>query len=170
MTMISQHFTQSEDIEPIVVEWIRRARRSIRLMGYGFTSQGIADALKYAVTQHVDVRIILDGPNEHQAASKGRECSDAGITVAYDYEHAIMHDKIIIVDRHVVITGSYNWTEGARRRNAENIVVIEDLATAHAYTENWEMHEGHSLPPGIRKPKLGDEFFTQTYGDAEPIE
>jgi len=38
-----------------------------------------------------------------------------------DHEHAIAHNKIIIIDKRVVITGSYNFTNQAEHENAEKL-------------------------------------------------
>jgi phosphatidylserine/phosphatidylglycerophosphate/cardiolipin synthase-like enzyme len=170
MTPIQVHFTPGEDIEPIVVKIIRGARKMIRLQGYGFTSDAIADAIVAAHACGVDVGIVLDGPNEYAKYSKGRQVTEAGITVLYDREHAIAHNKVIIVDGLITVTGSYNWTEGARRKNAENIVVIHDRAIAKAYLSNWHTHAEHSVPPGVGPHPCGITFLDDAdeYGDAEP--
>ena len=45
-----------------------------------------------------------------------------------------MHNKVIIIDDKVVITGSYNFSENAEL-NDENMLVIESPAIAAAYTK-----------------------------------
>jgi phosphatidylserine/phosphatidylglycerophosphate/cardiolipin synthase-like enzyme len=47
-----------------------------------------------------------------------------GIATYRDDEHPTAHNKIVIVDRAIVITGSFNLTEQAERGNAENLPVI----------------------------------------------
>jgi phosphatidylserine/phosphatidylglycerophosphate/cardiolipin synthase-like enzyme len=44
-----------------------------------------------------------------------------------------MHDKVMIVDEKVVLTGSYNWSAHAENENNENLVVIisENLASIY---------------------------------------
>jgi phosphatidylserine/phosphatidylglycerophosphate/cardiolipin synthase-like enzyme len=49
----------------------------------------------------------------------------------------IAHNKIMVIDDRNVITGSFNFTKAAQR-NAENVLfVIDDMALAAAYKENW---------------------------------
>lgn len=36
----------------------------------------------------------------------------------------LLHHKMVILDRDVLMTGSYNWTEGAEARNLENIQIF----------------------------------------------
>jgi phosphatidylserine/phosphatidylglycerophosphate/cardiolipin synthase-like enzyme len=63
-----------------------------------------------------------------------------------DANHAIAHNKVIIIDGDTVLTGSFNFTKAAQEKNAENLVIIRDAAVAARYTQNWEMHRQHSQP------------------------
>ncbi len=67
-----------------------------------------------------------------------------GIPVRIDDKHAIAHNKVIIIDGEVVITGSFNCTKSAEQSNAENLLIIRDKALAQKYTKNWEAHAQHS--------------------------
>lgn len=52
-----------------------------------------------------------------------------------------MHQKYCIIDNHVVILGSFNWTNNAEFRNDENIQITQDWKNANTYTkafrEKW---------------------------------
>ena len=59
--------------------------------------------------------------------------------------HAIAHNKIMIIDQTVIITGSFNFTKAAEKNNAENLLVIKgnpDLVKK--YLANFKEHLGHS--------------------------
>ena len=43
-----------------------------------------------------------------------------------DDERAIAHNKAMVVDSHIVITGSLNFTKAAGESNAENLLTIDD--------------------------------------------
>jgi phosphatidylserine/phosphatidylglycerophosphate/cardiolipin synthase-like enzyme len=49
-----------------------------------------------------------------------------------------MHDKVFIVDKSVVVTGSYNFSASAENNNDENVIIIHDPAIAAAYYSEWE--------------------------------
>ena len=68
----------------------------------------------------------------------------AGVKTLIDAKHAIAHNKIMIIDGEIVITGSFNFTKSAEERNAENLLVIRDRTLADKYTKNWQLHEKHS--------------------------
>ena len=61
-----------------------------------------------------------------------------------DAQHAIAHNKVMIIDGETVITGSFNFTKAAEENNAENLLVIRDKKLADQYTKNWQEHERHS--------------------------
>jgi phosphatidylserine/phosphatidylglycerophosphate/cardiolipin synthase-like enzyme len=58
----------------------------------------------------------------------------------------IAHNRIMILDRATVITGSFNFTKAAERENAENLLIIKSKELAARYAENWEAHVAHSEP------------------------
>lgn len=48
-----------------------------------------------------------------------------------------MHRKYCVIDNHVVISGSYNWTDNAAERNDENILIVKDWKTANQHTREF---------------------------------
>jgi phosphatidylserine/phosphatidylglycerophosphate/cardiolipin synthase-like enzyme len=43
-----------------------------------------------------------------------------------------------------VLTGSFNFINGAEENNAENLLIIHDRKLAELYTKNWQKHAQHS--------------------------
>ncbi len=50
----------------------------------------------------------------------------------------------MIIDKTVVITGSFNFTKAAEEKNAENLLVLRSKELARGYIENWQRHKEHS--------------------------
>jgi phosphatidylserine/phosphatidylglycerophosphate/cardiolipin synthase-like enzyme len=74
-------------------------------------------------------------------------CNNASIRGAgfIDAEHAIAHNKLILIDYDTVITGSFNFTKAAEERNAENLLILRgDADLAAKYRANFELHLSHS--------------------------
>ncbi len=72
--------------------------------------------------------------------------ANAGVPVRVDDSHAIAHNKIILIDDHTIITGSFNFTKAAEESNAENLLVInghDDLFGQ--YLANYSAHRAHSV-------------------------
>ena len=51
-----------------------------------------------------------------------------------DAQHAIAHNKVMIIDGETVITGSFNFTKAAEENNAENLLVFRDKKLVNRIT------------------------------------
>ena len=90
------------------------------------------------------VEIILDKSNKSKKYSAGDFTAHMGVATYIDSKHAIAHNKIIIIDRETVITGSFNFTKAAEEKNAENLLIIKSKELAKTYIDNWNKHKEHS--------------------------
>jgi phosphatidylserine/phosphatidylglycerophosphate/cardiolipin synthase-like enzyme len=142
----SVHFSPKGGCEAAVVAVVAAAKRSVLVQAYGFTSGPIAAALIAAHKRGVTVRIVLDSEGKTARSNKGSVCVAAGLDVAWDAKHLIAHNKVMVIDSQVVVTGSFNFTASAETGNAENLLVVNDSDLAAAYAANWESHRGHSAP------------------------
>lgn len=134
---ISVCFTPGEQCEAKIIDAIDRARSSIRVQAYGFTSLPIIHALQRAAGRGVEVLAILDKTNERKY-SGATLLEAAGVPVWIDFEPAIAHNKIMVIDSHLTIGGSYNYTVAAQKRNAENVTFTESREIAREYLSNWD--------------------------------
>jgi phosphatidylserine/phosphatidylglycerophosphate/cardiolipin synthase-like enzyme len=116
------------------------------VQAYSFTSAPIAKALLDAHKRGVQVQVILDKSQRTEQYSAADFLANQGVPTMIDANHAIAHNKIIVIDGEAVITGSFNSTKAAQEKNAENLLIIDDKALAAQYTQNWEDHRQHSQP------------------------
>jgi phosphatidylserine/phosphatidylglycerophosphate/cardiolipin synthase-like enzyme len=123
---------------------IAAAKTTINVQAYSFTSAPIAAALVDAEKRGVKVEVILDKSQRTEKYSEADFVAHAGIPTFIDAKHAIAHNKIIIIDGAVVLTGSFNFTKAAEQNNAENLLVIHDPKLAARYLTNWTEHKAHS--------------------------
>ena len=131
-------FTPPSGCGSLIAQEITKAKKDIYVQAYGFTSEPIIYQLKAAHTRGVKVRIILDGGHLSNNKKIYHELQNIGIDVSFDKMSGIAHNKIIIIDKQKVITGSFNFTKSADTRNAENILLIDDANIAKRYLENWQ--------------------------------
>ena len=143
---IQVFFSPNGGCTEAVVENVGKAKLTILVQAYSFTSAPIAKALVDAEKRGVKVQVILDKSQRTEKYSDADFLLHEGVPTFIDAKHAIAHNKIIIIDSHTVLTGSFNFTKAAEENNAENLLVIDDAALAKKYTENWQSHLGHSEP------------------------
>jgi phosphatidylserine/phosphatidylglycerophosphate/cardiolipin synthase-like enzyme len=120
------------------------AKSEVLIQAYSFTSKTIAKALLSAKERGVNIQIILDKSNLRDNYSAADFTAHAGIPTYIDAQHSIAHNKIMIIDNEVVITGSFNFTRAAEVNNAENLLVIRSKELAKVYIDNWQEHKRHS--------------------------
>ena len=129
-----------------ITDAIGQAKQSIFVQAYSFTSYPIAQALIDAEKRGLKVEAILDKGQLHEKKTKLGLLAKGGIPVRLDGVHAIAHNKVMVVDGKTVITGSFNFTNAAEERNAENLLIVDDAVLAAQYTSNWQIHQKHSEP------------------------
>ena len=127
-----------------IVEQIDNAKSEILIQAYSFTSAPIAKALINAHKRGVKIEAILDKSNVTGNYSSATFLANNGIPVFIDAMHAIAHNKIIIIDKEIVITGSFNFTKAAEEKNAENLLILKSKELTKSYIENWMKHREHS--------------------------
>lgn len=143
---VQVYFSPHGGATEAVVNALNHATNDVFVQAYSFTSEPIAQSLVDAHRRGVRVRVILDGSQRTEKYSEADFLQHNEIPTAIDARHAIAHNKIIIVDDYLILTGSFNFTKAAEEKNAENLLVINDPALARQYLDNWHAHEAHSQP------------------------
>ena len=127
-----------------LIKHIDASKKTIRVMAYGFTALPLSDALIRANRRGVKVELIQDEKSSQNNRDAVNQLIDAGVDVRSDGKHAIQHNKVMLIDDDIVITGSYNFTNSAEKRNAENIIILKSDYAAMRYADNWAAHWAHS--------------------------
>ena len=141
---IEVYFSPQNGSTAAIIREIDRARSEILVQAYSFTSAPIAHALLMAHKRGIKVEVILDKSQKNQRYSSFTFLTNARIPTYIDTKHAIAHNKIILIDRSVVITGSFNFTKAAEEKNAENLLIIRSKELTKLYLDNWLHHRDHS--------------------------
>ena len=143
---IRVYFSPNGGCTDAILSQINQAKTEILLQAYSFTSQPIARALIRAQERGVKISALLDKSNRTQQYSAATFLKNVGIPVFIDDKHAIAHNKIMIIDNRVVITGSFNFTAAAETKNAENLLILDDVPDlTRAYRENFQNHLRHAV-------------------------
>ena len=146
------YFTPWDDAEGAIMRAIRAAKTQVLVQAYVFTSGPIAGELINAKKRGIDVRVTADQEQiERISTSRIADLARAGIPVWAETRYQAAHNKTMVIDAGgtlpVVITGSYNWTVAAQRRNSENVLILSGAADlAQAYKANWERHRAEASP------------------------
>ncbi len=139
--ILGVYFSPDGGCEDQILYWIGRANSTIEILIYSFTLDSIGDALVEAHDRGVEVQVVFE-VSQIISSSEYWKLKDAGIDVRNDTNSADMHDKVMIVDGIIVLTGSFNYSERGEERNNENLLVINSTTVATTYgqefTEIWD--------------------------------
>ena len=146
---VESYFTPGDDVDRVVASRIDAARRTVHVAAYLFTNRRIAAALARAAKRGVAVELVADA-SQYQSGGlpRLRELDRAGVRIWLRDGLAAFHHKVILVDAATpaatVVTGSFNFTQAAQERNAENLVVIDSREVAGRFLADFERHRAAS--------------------------
>ena len=159
----SNQVVEAEGIETEIQTRLKGAKK-IRIIAMLISDTGILASLR--ALKNKDVKGVLD-PHEMKQVMKKKPSDpifwfangDKRFVAAPSHafngkgdKNDFMHNKVMIINDRVVITGSYNFSENAEL-NDENILIFESPAVAVAYNKyfnalfaQYQKH-GAKLPP-----------------------
>lgn len=122
-------------IKKIIIEELNKAINTIYVCVAWFTDEELRDVLLKKLKEGVDVRVISyqDGVNKKH----GVDFKEIPYHKRRGDRGGIMHRKYCIIDNHITISGSYNWTDNASEHNDENIEIIQDWNNANMCTRQF---------------------------------
>jgi phosphatidylserine/phosphatidylglycerophosphate/cardiolipin synthase-like enzyme len=132
-TNINAYFSPDNDVEDLIVKRIKKAKKSIYFMAFSFTSDPIGEAMIEGFKKGVKIEGLFEKNGSESKDSEYKKFLVEKIPVKTDRNKHNMHHKVIIIDEELVITGSYNFSKNASKRNDENILMIEDAEIAKKY-------------------------------------
>jgi phosphatidylserine/phosphatidylglycerophosphate/cardiolipin synthase-like enzyme len=145
---LEAYFSPGDSPTEAIIRELDKAKKSIRMQAYSLTHPKIIEAIISANKRGAKTDIILD---YNQALDKDARYAimhliHSEAIVALDNNHKGAHNKVIIIDDRIVITGSFNFTKKAEK-NAENLLIIEDTELAWQYGIIQTCHGAHSVDP-----------------------
>ncbi len=143
-TTVHVYFSPNGGCSEAIIDTISKSKSEILVQAYIFTSEPIAKALLGAHKRGVNVFVILDKSQKKEGYSPTTFFANQGIPAYIDASHARAHDKVMIIDKETVVTGSFNFSKSAESQNSENVLIIKSPELAILYRENWMKHRAHS--------------------------
>lgn len=120
-----------------IKEEIKYATKSIDICVFTISDDRIANAIIYAHSKGVKVRIITDDDKTYDLGSDIEKLAKERIPVKIDNSPHHMHHKFAIFDNKKVMTGSFNWTRSASEKNTENILTTNAPETIEAFNKEF---------------------------------
>ena len=147
---IQVYFSPNQNIDLIMIKEIEKAKAKISVAIYDITNKKITDALINAHKRGISVRLYTDkniNKDYEQPLLDDLETNGIDVKIATPENwsnvqayRAIMHNKFIVIDENLVITGSYNFTANAEENNRENLIIIPNKIIAEKYYKQFNIY------------------------------
>jgi phosphatidylserine/phosphatidylglycerophosphate/cardiolipin synthase-like enzyme len=131
-------FSSEDDVVNRIIAYAQEAQTSIRFLAFSFTDYPLANTMIQRAAAGVDVKGVYEKVgSDGQGAELGTFLC-AKVPVRQDGNGSFMHNKLIIVDNRIVITGSLNFSSSADEANDENVIIVDNPDIAALYLEEFE--------------------------------
>ncbi len=138
-TPVEIYFSPDDGVATHILALLQGAQESIYFMAYSFTANDLGDAIRQRASDGLTVAGVMDdGQINSNQGTEYDPFKQARLDVRRDGNAGLMHHKVIIIDRKIVITGSYNFSASAEKQNDENVVIIHNADAAAQYLAEFQ--------------------------------
>lgn len=138
-SLLEAYFAPEDEVAERLKGLIQAAQESIHFLAYAFTDDELAAALVEASNRGLEVGGVMDAAQARSNIASDYEFFvENGLDVRLDDRPGKMHHKVLIIDKAIVVTGSYNFSNNARTRNDENTLIIHDKEVAEVYLGEFQ--------------------------------
>lgn len=142
-TRIFTYFAPENAVDTVLAAHLREARDSIVFLAFAFTHDGLGEIIRERFRAGVQIRGVFETRGANVSHSEYPHMRDAGLPVVQDTNPWSLHHKVMIIDGHTVVTGSFNFSRNAAQTNDENLlIVVGSREIARLYTEEFERLTG----------------------------
>jgi phosphatidylserine/phosphatidylglycerophosphate/cardiolipin synthase-like enzyme len=138
-TVLDVYFSPDDGVQAALLDLLVNAKSRIDFLAYSFTSDPLSEAIRNRAQGGVQVRGVMD--EDQMASNTGTEYDRfhvAGLDVRLDQQPGLMHHKVLIIDRQIVVLGSYNFTASAEKYNDENVLVVHSPEIAAEFLQEFK--------------------------------
>jgi hypothetical protein len=165
--------TYFENIQSVIANDIESAKKEILIAVAWFTNKELFDLLVKKANDNVSVKLIVinDDINNRKFGVDFQEIIGAKGVFYFAEKSIPMHNKYVIIDQKIVITGSYNYTYLAETSNDENVIRVcgfEEIVMD--YIKDFERISNRLVPIQsvkdylIKNPPYSNFFAFNNYG------
>ena len=134
---VENYFGPEDGVEQEILSELRTAKQEIVFMAFAFTSVPIAELMAARIDEGIEVRGVFEKRGRSRY-TRYDFLKKAGAQVQWDSNRYSMHHKVIVIDREVVVIGSYNFSKSANTRNDENCLIIHSSQLAQAFLKEFQ--------------------------------
>jgi len=150
-TPIQAIFSSEDKALGNLIALVNDAKVSVRFLAFSFTDYPLAQAMIDRSKAGVDVKGVFETFGSNGTRSELGTFFCTQVPVRQDGNASFLHDKIIIIDNSIVVTGSLNYSTNADESNEENVVIVDNAEIAALYLQEFDKlwNQAHEIEAGI---------------------
>lgn len=137
-----------QSIKPAILAELKQAKTNIRVAVAWFTDQDLFAVLISQLQRHVSISLLIrnDYVNNRNESLPWQKFIDAGGQLYFSPTADALHHKFCLIDKRMLLTGPYNWTYMAERRNQENCVFSTEPALLKQFESEFQRLTTNLVP------------------------
>lgn len=127
-----------KNIKSLIINELNKAREYVYVAVAWLTDEDLLEELVILSRKGIQVQLIIndDEINVYSGLNYSDIYRNGGKLFFANSEQNLMHNKFCIIDKSIVINGSYNWTRKAKN-NFENVTISRNIDTANLFIEEF---------------------------------
>lgn len=122
------YFCPKQDCSKVFENNINNANFSVHCAIYDINLKNVINSMS-GKSKTADVKVVIDNSNNHSRIK--------GNGIREDNDRQLMHNKFCVIDKKIVLTGSFNPTDNDNSRNNNNVMVIYSKILAENYEDEF---------------------------------
>jgi len=139
-------FSPGGNCDAKLISFAKSAHSTLDIAIYDLTLSTIASTIAGLNNSGLQIRVVCDRSEAQTKTSYISKLVSAGVAIKYGNVKGIMHNKFMIVDGHMLETGSYNYTSSATSFNAENQIYLDSPEVVSQYQSQFEKLWAQGIP------------------------
>lgn len=137
-TKVENYFASEDDTIGNIVRAVNGAKQSVYFLAFSFTQDDIGNAIIAKQKAGLKVGGVFETTGSQTPSSEYGKMKKDGLDVYTDGNPWVMHHKVIIVDEHITIFGSFNFSDNAAHSNDENLLIVDNAEIAKAFKAEYD--------------------------------
>lgn len=141
MSTIKTYFSQKDNLRGVILEQLDLATDHVMIAVAWFTDSILFQKVREIQDKGIKIELIITNHSFNDQSANNYELinEDGGLFIQIGGDHSTMHHKFCIIDHHILLQGSFNWTRKANDSNNETLLFIQDdPQSINEFTDEFE--------------------------------
>jgi phosphatidylserine/phosphatidylglycerophosphate/cardiolipin synthase-like enzyme len=135
---VENYFAAEDGVAAHVTEKLNQAQKKIHFLAFSFTHNGMGAAMLARKQAGVELQGVFETTGSNTPFSEYTRLKQAGVDVYQDGNPYVMHHKVILLDDHITIFGSFNFSDNADKDNDENLLIVDDPGFTAQFEQEYQ--------------------------------